>query len=98
MQNKELTELNEKIDSIHNKLKNHQNEIIELKENVNGLARFVNRKDFIGEGRIVKCSHCGYIWKSKTERDKTSCPNCYNIITVDECVIQVEKVKEKEKK
>lgn len=73
---------------IQNKTKELEYQISELSKNVANVEKFVFRKDFIGEGRIVRCPRCSYIWKTKSENITTSCPNCKGTINIEDCVVK----------
>lgn len=51
-----------------------------LKDNIDKricfLEALLNKGSLKKEGRLIKCSHCGYIWRTISEAKTVSCSNC----------------------
>lgn len=41
-----------------------------------------------GDGKRVKCVHCGYEWRTMSESEWVSCPDCMGKIKIERCLIK----------
>lgn len=50
-----------------------ENDVKEIKKSVEDINKNIPKKIY---GRTIKCYHCSYLWKTKSEMLILSCPKC----------------------
>lgn len=63
---KRFVKIEKKVDRIDNNLNKIEEDVKDIKINL--------PKKILG--KTIKCQRCGYMWKTKSEMDFTSCPKC----------------------
>lgn len=88
IKNNELKKIKTQINKIDKELEDQSKKIEKIDSNVRLIAKTVFSDKFVGTGRILQCSKCNYVWKSKTKKDTISCPNCRRIGNTEDMIIK----------